>query len=126
MVPESRRIDPPAAELADYDRAARARTVPGQHTPARSASNFGNPVALVTGLPGDVSSPFPALPAARVLVVNMVANRGYVVKTFTKAAAAARSPGCQAPGLRPAARAFLAMGWRAPRLDLPNGCKHRS
>lgn len=27
MVPESHRIDPPAAELADYDRTARGRTV---------------------------------------------------------------------------------------------------
>src|SRR5712671_6060683 len=34
MVPELRRIDPPAAELADYDRAARARTVQRQHTAA--------------------------------------------------------------------------------------------
>jgi hypothetical protein len=32
MVPELRRIDPPAAELADYNRAARARTVPGHGT----------------------------------------------------------------------------------------------
>ena len=32
MVPELRRTVPPAAELADYDRAARARTVPSQHT----------------------------------------------------------------------------------------------
>jgi len=35
------------------------------------------------GLPGGVGSPAPALPAARVLVVNMSANQAYVVKTFT-------------------------------------------
>jgi hypothetical protein len=34
MVPGLRRIDPPAADLADCDRAARVRTVPREHTAA--------------------------------------------------------------------------------------------
>jgi len=44
---------------------------------------LGSLVTLVTGLPGGVGSPALPLPAARVLVVNMSINPGYVVKTFT-------------------------------------------
>jgi hypothetical protein len=56
MVPELRRIDPPAAELADYDRAARARTVPAKHTDLEDRAILDAGLAsLLLDAPGDVA-----------------------------------------------------------------------
>src|SRR5580658_5085470 len=74
MVPESRRIDPPAAELADYDRAARARTVPGQGT---TRATEGLVTALWLSSPNDRA--WVARPALRRAGVRSARRRQPVV-----------------------------------------------